>query len=168
VRLGMFNFDRINYKIYQDSTAQVEAFKAGEFDYLQSFIAREWARTYSGRQFDRGELIKREFQNGNAGDYQGFLFNLRREKFKDVRVRQAIGLAMDYEWMNRQLFYNAYRRVRGYFVGSDFEARGKPGPDELAVLNPLRDRFPESVLPAAVFDAEVPQPPVTNLDPASG
>ncbi len=163
VRRGLFNFDRIHYRIYKDSTAQLEAFKAGEFDYIQAFIAREWARAYTGKPFERGELIKQELQHGNAGDFQGFLFNLRREKFQDVRVRQAIALAMDFEWLNRQLFYNAYSRVRGYFTGSDFEARGRPGPEELAVLAPLRGQ-----LPPAVFDEEVPQPPATSLDPASG
>jgi microcin C transport system substrate-binding protein len=163
VRRGMFNFDRITYKIYKDNTAQLEAFKAGEFDYIQAFIAREWARAYTGRQFERGELIKKELRHGNAGDFQGFLFNLRRPKFQDVRVREAIELAMDYEWMNRQLFYNAYTRMRGYFVGSDFEAKGKPTPEELRVLEPLRRQ-----LPPEVFSEEVPLPPVTSLDPASG
>lgn len=138
VRKGLFNFDRITYKIYKDSTAQLEAFKAGEFDYMQSFVAREWARAYTGRAFDRGELVKAELPHGNAGDFQGFQFNLRREKFQDVRVRQAIALAMDFEWLNRQLFYNAYTRVRGYFVASDFEAKGRPGADELPLLAPLR------------------------------
>lgn len=101
VRRGLYNFDRITYKIYKDSTAQLEAFKAGEFDYIQAFIAREWARAYTGRQFERGEIVKAELQHRNAGDFQGFLFNTRRTKFQDVRVRQAIALAMDYEWMNR-------------------------------------------------------------------
>jgi len=163
VRRGLYNFDRITYKIYKDNTAQLEAFKAGEFDYIQAFIAREWARAYTGKQFERGELIKKELQHGNAGDFQGFLFNLRVPKFQDVRVREAIALAMDFEWLNRQLFYNAYTRVRGYFVGSDFEARGRPGPEELAVLEPLRRHLPPSV-----FTEEVPQPPFTSLDPASG
>jgi len=163
VRRGLYNFDRITYKIYKDSTAQLEAFKAGEFDYIQAFIAREWARAYTGRQFDRGEIVKAELPHRNAGDFQGFLFNTRRAKFQDVRVRQAIALAMDYEWMNRQLFYNAYTRVRGFFVGSDFEAKGRPGSDELALLEPLRAQ-----LSTAVFDEEVPLPPVTSLDPGSG
>ena len=163
VRKGQFNFDRITYKIYKDPTAQLEAFKAGEFDYMQSFIAREWARAFTGRAFERGDLIKAELQHGNAGDFQGFLFNTRRDKFKDVRVRQAIALAMDFEWLNRQLFYNAYSRVRGFFVASDFEAKGLPSPEELAVLTPLRAK-----LPAAVFTQPVPQPPQTDLDPASG
>jgi microcin C transport system substrate-binding protein len=163
VRRGMFNFDRIVYKLYKDNTAQLEAFKAGEFDYIQAFIAREWARAYTGKPFDSGRLIKKELQHGNAGDFQGFLMNARLEKFKDVRVRQAIGLAMDYEWMNRQLFYKAYTRVRGYFVGSDFEAKGLPQGEELALLNTLQDKLRPQVL-----SQEVPLPPVTQLDPASG
>jgi microcin C transport system substrate-binding protein len=163
VRKGLFNFDRITYKIYKDSTAQLEAFKAGEFDYMQSFVAREWARAFTGRAFERGELIKAELPHGNAGDFQGFQFNLRRDKFKDVRVRQAIALAMDFEWLNRQLFYNAYSRVRGYFVASDFEAKDRPGPEELALLLPWRAQ-----LPATVFEQDVPQPPQTDLAPDSG
>jgi microcin C transport system substrate-binding protein len=159
----LFNFDRIIYKLYKDSTAQLEAFKAGEFDYIQAFVAREWARAYTGKPFDSGRLIKKELQHGNAGDFQGFLLNTRLEKFKDVRVRQAIGLAMDYEWMNRQLFYNAYTRVRGYFVGSDFEAKGVPVGEELALLSSLKDRLAPQVLTQSV-----PMPPVTQLEPASG
>ena len=163
VRRGMYNFDQITFKIYKDNTAQLEAFKAGEFDYIQAFIAREWARAYSGRRFDRGELIKRELEHGNAGDFQGFLFNTRLPKFADPRVREALALTMDYEWLNRQLFYNAYARVRGYFVASDFEAKGRPGPEELRLLEPLRAQ-----LPAAVFDTDVPQPPVTHIDASQG
>ena len=157
VRRGMYNFDRITYKIYQDNTAQTEAFKAGEFDYLRSFSAREWARTYTGKKFDSGELIKKELAAKNAGDFQGYLINTRREKFKDPRVREALGLAFDFDWMNRKLFYGAYIRVRGFFNGSDFEAKGLPAPDELAVLEPLRAK-----VPAKVFTDEVPQPPSTN------
>ncbi len=157
VRRGIYNFDRITYKIYQDTTAQTEAFKAGEFDYLRSFSAREWARTYTGKKFDSGELIKKELVSKNAGDFQGYLINLRREKFKDPRVREALALAFDFEWMNRKLFYGAYIRVRGFFNNSDFEAKGLPGADELEVLEPLRSK-----LPAKVFTSEVPQPPKTD------
>ena len=163
VRMGMFNFDRITYRLYKDNTAQLEGFKAGEFDLIQSFIAREWARGYTGKQFANGELIKRELKHGNAGDFQGFLLNTRLEKFQDVRVREAIGLAVDFEWINRQLFYNAYQRVRGYFVGSDFEAVGLPDAAEMALLMPLRDK-----LSPEVFNHTVPVPPVTSMDAASG
>jgi microcin C transport system substrate-binding protein len=156
VRRGMFNFDRITFKIYKDNTAQTEAFKAGEFDYIQVFSARDWARAYTGKKFERGELVRVHLKSKNAGDFQGFLINTRREKFKDPRVREALALAFDFEWMNRQLFYNSYTRVRGFFSASDFEAKGLPGVEELEVLEPLRGK-----LPAPVFEKEVPQPPST-------
>ncbi len=157
VRRGMHNFDRITYKIYKDATAQTEAFKAGEFDYIQVFSAREWARHYTGKKFTSGELTKVELETRNAGDFQGFLINTRRDKFKDPRVREALGLAFDFEWFNRQLMFNAYVRVRGFYNGSDFEATGLPGPEELALLNPLRGKIPEKV-----FTTEVPIAPSTN------
>src|SRR4051812_12001933 len=157
VRRGLYNFDRVTYKIYKDTTAQTEAFKAGEFDYIEVFGARQWARTYTGKNFDSGELIKKEVPAKNAADFQGYLINVRRDKFKDPRVREALGLAYDFEWMNRQLFYNSFTRVRGFFNGSDFEAKGLPGEDELAVLKPIRDK-----LPAKIFTEEVPLPPSTS------
>jgi microcin C transport system substrate-binding protein len=161
VRRGMYNFDRVTYKIYKDTTAQTEAFKAGEFDYLRTFSAREWARVYVGKKFDSGELVKAELPAKNAGDFQGFLINTRRDKFKDPRVREALGLAFDFEWLNRRLMYNAYVRSRSWFNGSDFEAKGLPGADELALLEPLRDK-----LAPKVFGEPVPLPPSTN-PPAS-
>ncbi|MGH8691641.1 MAG: extracellular solute-binding protein [Burkholderiales bacterium] len=157
VRRGRYNFDRITYKIYKDTTAQTEAFKAGEFDYLRVFSARDWARTHAGKKYESGELIKTELPFKNAGDFQGFLINMRRDKFKDVRVREALGLAFDFEWLNRQLMYNSYTRVRGFFNASDFEAKGLPGPEELKLLEPLRGK-----LPARVFDATVPLAPSTS------
>jgi microcin C transport system substrate-binding protein len=157
MRKGMYNFDHITYKIYKDNTSQTEAFKAGEFDYLRTFSAREWARTYVGKKFDSGELIKAEWPAKNAGDFQGFLINTRREKFKDPRVREALGLAFDFEWMNRQLMYNSYTRVRGYFNNSDFEAKGLPEGDELKVLRSLGAKLPDKI-----FSQEVPLPPNTN------
>jgi len=157
VRRGMFNFDRVTYKIYRDNVAQTEAFKAGEFDFLRVFSAREWARIYTGKKFDSGELVKAELPFSNAGDFQGFLINTRRDKFKDARVREALALAFDFEWMSRRLMYNSYIRCRGYFNNSDFEAKGLPGPDELKVLEPLRNELSEKI-----FSQEVPQPPSTD------
>ena len=157
VRRGRYNFARVTYKIYKDTTAQTEAFKAGEFDYLRVFSARDWARTHTGKKYDSGELIKAELPMKNAGDFQGFLINVRREKFKDVRVREALALAFDFEWLNRQLMYNSYTRVRGFFNASDFEAKGLPGADELKVLEPLKKQ-----LPPKVFTEPVPLPPSTN------
>ncbi|MCY1168248.1 Dipeptide-binding protein DppE [compost metagenome] len=156
-RKGQFNFDRVTYKIYLDETSRFEGLKAGEYDFLREFISRNWARQYTGKQFSSGELVKRAFENRNPGDFQGYVFNLRKPKFQDVRVRQAIGLAMDFEWMNRQLFYGIYKRVNGYFPNSEFHAEGLPKPDELALLEPLRAKLkPEVFGPVPVSPSTTP------------
>ncbi len=156
-RKGQFNFDRITFKIYLDETSRFEGLKAGEYDFMREFISRNWARQYTGKQFTSGELVKRSFENRNPGDFQGYVFNLRKPKFQDVRVRQAIGLAMDFEWMNRQLFYGIYKRVNGYFPNSEFHAEGLPKPDELALLEPLRDKLkPEIFGPVPVGASTAP------------
>ena len=157
VRRGLYNFERVTYKIYKDTTAQTEAFLAGEFDYVQVFSAREWAKTYQGRKFDSGELIRRGVPSHNPGDFQGWFVNTRRPQLADPRVRRALGLALDFEWMNRRFFYGSYTRVRGYFVAGDFEAKGLPGPDELEVLEPLRSK-----LKPEVFTEPAPVEPSTD------
>ena len=151
VRRGTANFDRVLVKIYKDNTARLEALKAGEFDLMRFFSAGDWARRVNGKKFDSGELVKGEFKHRMPSGFQSYVINTRREKFKDVRVRQALGLAMDYEWMNRQMFYNAYQRVNGLFGNTDCQATGVPGPDELALLEPWRKELPASVFgPAAL------------------
>ena len=157
VRRGQFNFDRISFKNYLDDTSRFEGLKAGEFDFMREFTSRNWARQYKGKQFESGELVKRAFETRNPGDFQGYVFNLRKDKFKDVRVRQAIGLAMDFEWLNRQLFYGLYTRVQGYFPNSEFHAEGLPKPEELALLEPLRDKLrPEVFGPAVISPSTAP------------
>jgi microcin C transport system substrate-binding protein len=156
-RKGHFNFDRITFKIYLDETSRFEGLKAGEFDFMREFTSRNWARQYKGRQFDSGELVKRTFENGNPGDFQGYVLNMRNPKFQDIRVRKALNLAYDFEWMNKQLFYNLYKRVDGYFPNSDFHAEGSPKPDELALLEPLRDKLsPEVFGPMTVGASTAP------------
>jgi len=155
VRKGLYNFDRVTYKVYLDETARFEGLKAGEFDFMREFTSRNWARQYKGKQFDSGEIVKRAFENHNPGDFQGYVFNIRKDKFKDPRVRQAIGLAFDFEWLNKQLFYGIYTRVQGYFPNSEFHAEGLPKPDELALMEPLRGKLRPEVFGAA------PIPPST-------
>ncbi|MDN7905386.1 extracellular solute-binding protein [Burkholderia diffusa] len=153
VRIGTDNFERIVYKLYGDGVARLEAFKAGEYDVLVEYIARNWTRRDVGKRFDSGELIKREFRQHNGAGMQGFFMNLRRPQFRDVRVRQALDLAFDFEWLNRQLFYSAYTRLDSYFADTDLQATGTPGPGELKLLEPLRAQ-----LDAAVFGPMVTQP----------
>jgi microcin C transport system substrate-binding protein len=144
-RKGAANFDRIVVKIYRDNTAKLEALKAGEFDLMRFFSAGDWARRVKGKRFDSGELVKGEFRHRLPTGFQSYVLNTRRPPLDDVRVREALGLAMDYEWMNRQMFYNAYQRVQGLFGNTDCSASGVPGADELALLNPWRGQLPERV-----------------------
>ena len=151
VRRGSNNFERITVKIYKDNTARLEALKAGEFDLMRFFSAGDWARRVNGKRFDTGELFKAEFKHRLPSGFQSYVINTRRALFKDVRVREALGLALDYEWMNRQMFYNSYQRVNGLFGNTDCGASGAPSPEELALLEPWRKEVPQAVFgPMAV------------------
>jgi len=157
VRKGQFNFDRITFKIYLDQTAQFEGLKAGEIDFRREFTSRDWARQYYGRAFDRGDVVKRAFENQNPAMYQATLLNLRKPKFQDIRVRQALGLAFDFQWLNRQLFYGIYTRTEDYFPNSEFRATGVPGAEELALLEPWRTKLrPEVFGPAVAMPTTEP------------
>lgn len=144
VRRGTANFDRVTVKIYRDNTARLEALKAGEFDLMRFFSAGDWARRVTGKKFDSGELVKVEFRHRLPTGFQSYVLNTRRDVLKDLRVRQALGLAMDYEWMNRQMFYNAYQRVNGLFGNTDCQATGTPSPEELALLERWRGQVPDA------------------------
>lgn len=145
VRRGTANFDRITVKIYKDNTARLEALKAGEFDLMRFFSAGDWARRVNGKRFDSGELVKAEFTHKLPTGFQSYVLNTRRPPLDDIRVRQALGLALDYEWMNRQMFYGAYQRVQGLFGNTDCAAEGPPSPAELALLSPWRTQLPPAV-----------------------
>ena len=151
VRRGTGNFDRIIVKIYKDSTARLEALKAGEFDVMRFFSAGDWARRVNGRKFDAGELVKGEFAHKQPTGFQSYVLNVRRPFLQDARVREALGMALDYEWMNRQMFYGSYQRVKGLFGNTICEANGKPTPEELELLEPFRGEIPDAAFgPMAV------------------
>jgi microcin C transport system substrate-binding protein len=145
VRKGTANFDRITVKIYKDNTARLEALKAGEFDLMRFFSAGDWARRVNGKRFDTGELVKTEFTHRLPTGFQSYVLNTRRPLLADIRVRQALQLALDYEWMNRQMFYGAYQRVQGLFGNTDCSPSGTPSSAELALLEPWRAQLPATV-----------------------
>jgi len=159
VRKGSFNFERIAYRFYKDDVARLEAFKAGEFDVVVEYSAKNWVRNYNGPKFASGEIVKRELKHSNGAGMQGFVMNLRRNQFKDARVRQALGLALDYEWMNRQLFYGQYTRIYSFFNNSELAATGAPEGDELKLLESIRASGTK--IDPAVF-GPAPIPPNTN------
>ena len=145
VRKGMFNYDRIVYKYYKDSTIALEAFKAGEFDFFFENYSKRWARSHNGPNYDSGDIKKTELTHKNNAGMQGFAFNTRLEKFKDVRVRRALSLAYDFEWANSKLFYNQYVRAGSYFSNSELAAEGLPEGEELVLLEKYRDQLPEEI-----------------------
>ena len=145
VRRGMYNFDRITIKYYKDQIVAVEAFKAGEFDAMLVNIAKQWVRDMSGNKFDNREIIKQKFPHSNNAGMQGFVMNTRRPVFKDPLVRKALGLAFDFEWVNKTLFYDQYVRSTSFFSNSYLAATGLPTEDELHLLEPFRSRLPEDV-----------------------
>ncbi|SDQ44737.1 microcin C transport system substrate-binding protein [Paraburkholderia fungorum] len=140
-RRGMYHFERITFKLYRDQYTKLEAFKAGNDDIDVEYSATQWARKYIGKNFDNGLLKKGDFADGPA-QMQGFLINMRKPMFQDVRVRHALSLAFDYDWMNRMMFYGQYRRTQSYFDASPFAATGMPSTKELALLNPWRGSIP--------------------------
>ena len=145
VRRGTGHFDRILVKIYRDNTARLEAFKAGEFDLMRVFSAGDWARRMSGKRFATGELVKGSFRHQLPTGFQSYVLNSRRPALQDARVRQALGLALDYEWMNRRFFYGSYNRVKGLFGNTECAAEGLPDAAQLALMEPLRALFKDEV-----------------------
>ncbi len=155
-RKGQFNYDTIRYDVYRDETVALEAFKAGEYDMREEYIARNWARAYKFNAVKDGRVIIDETPHKIPRGMQAFLFNLRKDKLSDRRVREAIGLTFDFEWMNRTLFYNAYARNDSFFQNTPFAAAQLPSEKELALLEPYRDDLP----PAAFTD--IYRPPVSD------
>ena len=141
-RRGLFNFDRVVYRYYQDGAVSMEAFKAGEFDIIQEYSARRWARQHAGPKWRDGRIVKREITNGFGAGLYAYVLNLRRPLFQDPRVRRALGYTYDFEALNN---YRQYKRTYSVFTNSEFAATGLPGPGELALLEPFRGDLPPEV-----------------------
>jgi microcin C transport system substrate-binding protein len=145
INRGRFNFDRIIFDYYRDSTAEFQAFKAGQSDFRQENVAKQWATAYDFPAVKDGRVIKTEIPHQLPQGMQGFAFNLRRPLFQDVRVRRALGLMFDFEWTNQRLFYGAYKRSSSYFSNSVLAASGVPTGLELALLEPWRAQLPPAL-----------------------
>ena len=153
---GQLNYDLVRYDYYRDENVALEAFKAGEYDFREENVAKNWATLYSGQMFDSGQVVKEEIQHEIPQGMQALVFNIQRPFFQDRRVRMALNYAMDFEWMNRNLFYGQYTRTRSYFQNTEYAAKGLPSREELAILEKIRDKIPPEV-----FTQEY-NPPVTD------
>ena len=157
INIGTSNYDQVRVTYFKDPEIQMEAFKAGTLDIRPNEnSAKRWATGYEFPAVQDGRVLKETFEHKNPAGIQGFVFNIRRPMFQDPKVREALIYAFDFEWSNKTLFYGLYKRTRSYFQNSEMEAKGLPSPEELEILNPLKDQ-----IPAEVFTAEY-NPPTTD------
>ena len=157
VHKGRHNFDIIRYEYYRDRNVAIEAFKAGEYDYRSLDNSKEWATDYEGfAPIAEGRMVKEAIPHQLIRGMSGFAFNIRREKFKDRRVRRALAYAYDFEWTNKQLFYDLFDRSKSYWGNADLGSSGLPTGRELEILEEYRGRIPEEVFTAQYI------PPTTD------
>lgn len=142
---GHYNFDTISFDYYRDDTVAFEAFKAGESDFRREVDAGKWAAAYDFPALAAGDFIKEAIPHGRPERVNAFIFNTRREPFGDIRVREALNLAFDFEWANVNLFHNAYKRIASYYPNSELAASGAPTPEELATLEPFKAKLDSKV-----------------------
>ncbi len=156
VNIGQANFDRIRFEYFGDRKVAFEAFKAGVFTFREEFTSRDWATGYDFTAVKDGRVIRATLPDESPMGTQGWFLNIRRDKFKNVRIRHAIGLVFDFEWTNANIMFGAYVRTTSFFQNSPMAAQGTPAPEELALLEPFR-----ADLDPTVF-GEVYVPPVSD------
>ena len=156
---GRWNFDAVRVEVFADSSAALEGFKAGEYTFRSENSSKEWATSYDFPAIDRGWVKKESLPDGNITTAQGFIFNLKKEKWNDPAVRDAVRMLFNFEWSNETLFYGLYTRPESFWGGSDLAATGVPAPEEVAILQPLVD---EGLLPESILTDEAVIPPVND------
>ncbi|MEJ0096051.1 MAG: extracellular solute-binding protein [Methylocella sp.] len=156
VNVGQANFDRIRFEYFADRKVAFEAFKAAIFTFREEFTSAVWATGYDFAAVKEGRVQRATLPDASPMGTQGWFFNMRRDKFKDPRVREAIGLAFDFEWTNANIMYGVYARTTSFFQNSPMAAQGTPSPEEAALLEPYR-----SELSPEVF-GEVYTPPASD------
>lgn len=149
VNRGRWNFDHIRYEYYRDRAAGFEAFSSGAYDLREEFTSKIWATQYDFPAVRDGRVKLLALPDNTPSGVQGYFLNMRRPALKDPRVRQALDLAFDFEWLNKNVFYGLYERTASYFENSDMAAKGAPSAAERALLEPFRDQLPEEVFKAA-------------------
>jgi microcin C transport system substrate-binding protein len=145
VNVGTNNFEQVHYEYYRDLTVALEAFKGDRLDWRTENVAKNWATAYDFPAVREKKVVLEEFPIRNEGVMQAFVFNLRRRKFQDSRVRLAFNYALDFEEMNKQIFYGQYKRITSYFEGTELASSGLPQGEELAILNTVKDKVPPEV-----------------------
>lgn len=160
VNKGTNNFDEISIEYFADYTAAFEAFKGGAYTFREEYSSRVWATSYDFPALKEGYVKRERLADGRPAGTQGWWFNMRREKFSDPRVREAIAMMFNFEWSNESLFYGLYERTNSFWENSaTMQADGLPTPGELAYLEPLREK-----LDPAVFTEPAFEPPVSKAD----
>ncbi|MEN3952346.1 extracellular solute-binding protein [Iodidimonas sp. SYSU 1G8] len=145
VNVGRMNFDAVRVEYFRDRAIAMEAFLAGAYDFREEYTSKTWATEYKGPGIDRKWILRDTLKDNRPSGAQVFFINLRRDKFKDVRVREALDLAFDFEWTNRAIFYGAYGRTSSIFENSELAAKGMPSAAELRLLEPFRKQVPAAV-----------------------
>jgi microcin C transport system substrate-binding protein len=161
--LGHNNFDRIRIEYFGDDAAALEGFKSGVYTFRNENSSKNWATAYDFPGVTNGQIIKATLPSGSIASGQAFLFNLRREKFQDPKVREAIGLMFNFEWSNQTLFYGLYDRINSIWENTAMAAKGPASPEETAVLQPLID---EGLLPATILTDEAVMGAVSTVESA--
>ncbi len=144
-QVGQNNFDELRFEFFRDNLVALEAFKADQADWIAENSAKQWATAYDFPAVTEKRVVKEEFPINDSGRMQAFAMNLRREQFRDARLRRAFNYAYDFEEMNKQLFYGQYKRINSYFEGTELASSGLPQGQELAILETVRDKVPPEV-----------------------
>jgi microcin C transport system substrate-binding protein len=153
---GLNHFDTLRIEFYSERISAFEAFKKGAVLWREEFTSKVWATEYNFPSVRSGKVVQKYFPGELRPSMQGWAINTRRKRFSDIRVRRAIGHCFDFEWTNKNLFYNAYTRSQSLFEKSSFKAEGRPGPEEITLLKSLTGEIPDSV-----FD-DAPLQPISN------
>lgn len=146
---GKFNYDQMVFKVYRDQSIWLEGLKAGEFDFAAINSSKQWATDVAGEKWDKGLIVKTKWPHHNTLGMQGFAMNLRRPLFTSRKTRQALALALDFEWMNKTLFFDQYEACESFFGNGELQAKGLPEAAELKLLEPLKSQLPPEVFTEA-------------------